>query len=164
MEFGSQAYMQELMQRVNSDPIFHDLKKTGRNATYTLHFEREPENSIERDLLVGFEIIDGKICEVWTGEDRTTKFTDLVFAGKYGVWVDMLRERLSLKNALLERKLVLRGKTNEIYGPTVWMSPGPLFGVSLTAATERIVDMARTIPTEFHGKYVSESLKQQVRE
>jgi hypothetical protein len=163
LEFGTQAYAGTYATcQLGSN--FPRSKENRQKRTYTLHFEREPESSIERDLLVGFEVIDGKICEVWTGEDRTTKFTDLVFAGKYGVWVDLLRERLTLTDALLERKLVLRGETNEIYGPTVWMSPGPLFGVSLTAATERIVDVARTIPTEFHGKYASESLKHQVRE
>lgn len=159
MEFGSQAYMSELMRRVNADPVFMDLKKSGRNATYTLHFEREPDRNVKRDLSVGFEVIDGKISETWTGEDRTTEFTDLVFSGKYGVWVDLLQGRMKLTDALLARKLTLRGETNEIYGPTVWMSPGPLFGVNLTAATERIVEVARTIPTEFHGLYVSESLR-----
>lgn len=157
MEFGSQAYMQELMQRVNKDPIFLDLRKTGRNATYTLHLEREPENGVPEDLRIGFAVVDGKISDIWTGEDRTTQLTDLIFSARYGVWVDLLRDRLRLTDALLGRKLTLRGETNEIYGPTVWMSPGPLFGVSLTAATERIVEVARSIPTEFHGKYASKS-------
>jgi hypothetical protein len=157
LEFGSEAYMQELMKRVNSDPVFLDLRKTGRNATYTLRLEREPENGVRADLTFGFEVVDGKIKEVWTGGNRTTQFTDLVFSGKYGVWVDLLRDRLKITDALLARKLTLRGETDEIYGPTVWMSPGPLFGMSLTAATERIVEIARTIPTEFHGNYASQS-------
>jgi len=158
LEFGSEAYMQELMKRVNSDPVFPDLRKTGRNATYTLRLEREPENGVRADLMFGFEVVDGKIKEVWTGGNRTTQFTDLVFSGKYGVWVDLLRDRLKITDALLARKLTLRGETDEIYGPTVWMSPGPLFGMSLTAATERIVEIARSIPTEFHGKYGSQSV------
>jgi len=159
LEFGSQAYMQELMQRVNSDPVFLDLRKTGRDATYTLHLEREPENGVEADLRIGFAVVDGKISEVWTGEDRATQFTDLIFSGKYGVWVAMLRDRLRFTDALLARKLTLRGETDEIFGPTVWMSPGPLFGMSSTAATERIVELARSIPTEFHGNYGSQSTR-----
>jgi len=151
--------MQELMQRVNSDSIFLEEKKTGRNATYTLHVEREPENGIDNDLKFGFEVLDDRIREVWTGVDRTTQLTDLVFSGKYGVWVDLLSDKLRLSDALLARKLTLRGETDEIYGPTVWMSPGPIFGTSLTAAAERIVEVARTIPTEFHGRYASQSLK-----
>ena len=157
LEFGSEAYVQELMKRVNSDPVFLDLRKTGRNATYTLRLERDPENGVRAGLMFGFEVVDGKIKAVWTGGNRTTQFTDLVFSGKYGVWVDLLRDRLKITDALLARKLTLRGETDEIYGPTVWMSPGPLFGMSLTAATERIVEIARSIPTEFHGKYGSQS-------
>lgn len=52
----------------------------------------------------------------------------------------------------------LRGETNEMYGPTVWMSPEPLFGVELSPAARRIIEVARTIPTEFHGKYLTESI------
>jgi hypothetical protein len=145
--------MQELMKRVNSDSVFLEDKKTGRNATYNVHVEREPENGIESDLRFGFEVIGDRMKEVWSGGERTTELTDLVFSGKYGVWVDLLTGKLALSDALLTRKLVLRGETDEIYGPTVWMSPGPIFGMSLTAAAERIVEVARTIPTEFHGKY-----------
>lgn len=159
LEFGSQGYMQELMRRVNSDPIFPDLRKTGRNATYTLRLEREPENGVKEDFTIGFAVVGGRISEVWAGESRTTPLTDLVFSGRYGVWVDLLRDRLRLGDALLSRKLTLRGETSEIYGPTVWMSPAPLFGVGMTAATERIVQVARRIPTEFHGKYESESIR-----
>ena len=145
--------MQELMKRVNSDRLFVDLRKTDRNATYSLHIEREPENGVEESFTVGFSIIGGKMDEVWTGHDKTTEFTDLVISGKYGVWIDIIRDRLSLTDALLSRKLALRGETSEIYGATVWMSPGPLFGVGVTPATERIIEIARHIPTEFHGKF-----------
>lgn len=143
------------MKRVNSDEQFIDLRKTGRNATYSLHMEREPEKGIAESFKVGFSVIGGRIDEVWTGHDKSTEFTDLVFSGKYSVWVDIIRNRLSLTEALLSRKLNLLGETNEMYGPTVWMSPGPLFGVGVTAATERIIEIARQIPTQFHGKYFS---------
>ena len=159
MEFGSEPYMLELMKRVNSDRVFLEQKKTGRNATYTLHVEREPENDVKNDMTFGFEVIDDRIKEVWSGGDRTTQFTDLVFSGRYSVWVDLLSNKLRLSDALLTRKLILRGETDEIYGPTVWMSPGRIFVMSLTAAAERIVEVARTIPTEFHGKYASQSLR-----
>lgn len=159
LEFASQDYIQELKKRVNSDSMFLDLRKTGRDATYTLRLEREPENGVKEDLTFGFAVVDGRISEVWAGEGRTTPLTDLVFSGTYGVWVDLLLDRLRLTDALLTRKLTLRGETSEIYGPTVWMSPAPLFGVGLTAATERIVQIARSIPTEFHGNYGSESIR-----
>jgi len=82
LEFGSQGYMQELMRRVNSDPVFLDLRKTDRNATYTPRLEPEPENEVKEDLTIGFAVVDGKISEVWSGETRITPLTDLVFSGR----------------------------------------------------------------------------------
>jgi putative sterol carrier protein len=151
--------MQELMSHVNSDKNFSDLRKTGRDATYTLGIEPEPENNIEDSFKVGFSIIGGKMNEVWTEETKTAEFTDLVVSRKYGVWVDMIRNRLRLTNALLSRKLSLGGETNQIFGLTVWMSPERLFAVELTRAAERIIEIARTIPTEFDGSYSSNTIR-----
>jgi len=146
------------MNRLNSDRLFTELRKSGRNATYTLRVEPEPENRVEKALTVGFSVVDGEIGEVWTNERRTTQFTDLVISGKYGVWVDLIRNRTSITDAFLSKKLSLGGETNQIYGPTVWMSPERLFAVALSPAAERIIEIARTIPTEFHGKYAPETV------
>lgn len=151
--------MQELMKRLNSDQLFSSLRKSGRNATYTLHVEPEPENGIEKALIAGFSIVDGKVDDVWTDRNTITQFTDLVISGKYRVWVNLIRNRTNPTEAFLNRELSLGGETSEIYGPTVWMSPEPLFGVKLPPAAGRIIEVARTIPTEFHGKYVAESIR-----
>lgn len=158
VEFCSLGYMEELMKRLNSDQLFMSLRKSGRNATYTLHVEPEPENGIDEPLIAGFSIVRGKVTEVWTDENRTTEFTDLVISGKYNVWVDLIRNRMNAVDAFLSRSLLLKGETDEIFGPTVWMPPGPLFGVELPPAAARIIEVARTIPTEFHGTYVTQSI------
>ncbi len=157
MEFCSEAYMEELMRRVNSDEVYLGLSKTGRDATYTLVVEEEPENEVWDSFTVGFSVVDGKIGEVWTGKPKTTQLMDLVISGKYGTWVEMLRSKLGLTDALLARKLTLAGETNQIFAPSIWMSGGQLFGVGLTAAAERLIEIARAIPTEFHGKYADKN-------
>jgi len=104
--------MEELKKRLNSDEASTRLRKSGRNATYTLQIEREPENGIENALTVGFAVVNGKVTDVWTDKSKLTEMTDLVISGKYGVWVDMIHSRLSLTDAFFSKKLSLRGETD----------------------------------------------------
>lgn len=57
MEFCSLGYMEELMKRLNSDRLFMSLRKSGRNATYTIHVEPEPANGIDEPLIAGFSVV-----------------------------------------------------------------------------------------------------------
>lgn len=103
MEFFSLSYMEELMQRLNSDQLFSGLRKSGRNATYSLHAEPEPESAVEKALIAGFSVVDGNVNQVWVGRNETTQFTDLVISGKYGVWVDLIHNRMILSKRFFPR-------------------------------------------------------------
>jgi len=127
--------MEEVMNRTNADQKYLELAKEEK-ATYTFIIESEPEHGVTASFAIGYSVSDGKMTEVWVGEERKTDFT---ISGKYGVWVSILLGKLGLTKAFLTRKLRVRGDLMKI--------------MKLSKATERWLEILRTLPTEFHGKY-----------
>lgn len=139
MKLASLEYLEEAKKRSNSDPEYLELAK-GDTESYTLVLGEEPDKGVGEQVVVGFDMVDGEMNEVWLGE-RPTDFT---ITGPYGVWVDVLRGKMGPNKAIAMRKL----KTQ-----------GPF--LQLLQRSERIirwVKVLRTIPTEFEGDYAEHNL------
>ncbi|MEM3832420.1 MAG: SCP2 sterol-binding domain-containing protein [Thermoprotei archaeon] len=140
MEFGSLEYLEEVKKRTNSDQKYLELAKE-ENASYTFIIEAEPEKSVNNTIILGYNVEQGKIANIWLGE----KNTDFIISGKYGVWVDILLGNLGVTKAFLTRKLKVRGNLMKL--------------LKLSKATEYWLEILRKIPTEFHGEYSRYNLK-----
>jgi putative sterol carrier protein len=139
MKLASLEYLEEAKKRSNSDPEYLKLAK-GDTESYTLVLQEEPDKGVGEQVVVGFDMVDGEMNEVWLGE-RPTDFT---ISGPYGVWVDVLRGKMGPNKAIAMRKL----KTQ-----------GPF--LQLLQRSDRIirwVKVLRTIPTEFEGDYAEHNL------
>jgi putative sterol carrier protein len=139
MKLASLEYLEEAKKRSNSDPEYLELAK-GDTESYTLVLQEEPDKGVGGQVVVGFDMVDGEMNEVWLGE-RPTDFT---ITGPYGVWVDVLRGKMGPNKAIAMRKL----KTQ-----------GPF--LQLLQRSDRIirwVKVLRTIPTEFEGDYAEHNL------
>jgi hypothetical protein len=139
MKLASLEYLEEAKKRSNSDPEYLKLAK-GDTESYTLVLQEEPDKGVGGQVVVGFDMVDGEMNEVWLGE-RPTDFT---ISGPYGVWVDVLRGKMGPNKAIAMRKL----KTQ-----------GPF--LQLLQRSDRIirwVKVLRTIPTEFEGDYAEHNL------
>jgi len=140
MEFGSKEYLKEIMKRSNADEKYLELTK-GENTSYTFIIQAEPQKGVEKDIVLGYTVEDGVTTDIWLGE-RKTEFT---ISGKYGVWVNILTGKTGVTKAFLTRKLKVRGNLMKI--------------LKLSGATERWLEILRTIPTEFHGEYAKYNIK-----
>jgi len=140
MEFGSKEYLKEVMKRSNADEKYLELTK-GENASYTFVIQAEPRKGVEKDVILGYTVEEGVTTDIWLGE-RKTEFT---ISGNYGVWVNILTGKSGVTKAFLMRKLRVRGSLMKI--------------LKLSAATERWLEILRTIPTEFHGEYAKYNIE-----
>ena len=141
MEFASKEYLKEVMERSNADEKYLELVK-GEDASYTFMIQAEPKKGVEKDIVLGYTVEDGKTTDIWLGERKT----DFVISGKYGVWVDILTGKMGVTRAFLMRKLKVRGNLMKI--------------LKMSKATERWLEVLRTIPTEFHGEYSKYNIKE----
>jgi len=132
-------YLEEAKKRSNSDPEYLELAR-GDTESYTLVLQEEPDRGVGEEIVVGFDIVDGKMNEVWLGE-RPTDFT---IAGPYGVWVDILRGKMAPNKAIAMRKLTTRGPFLQL--------------LQRSNRIIRWVKVLRTIPTEFEGHYAEYDL------
>jgi len=140
MEFAGEEYLKEVMKRSNADEKYLELAK-GENASYTFIIQAEPKKGIEKDIILGYNIEDSVTTDIWP-EERKTEFT---ISGKYGVWVNILIGKMGATRAFLTRKIRIRGSLMNI--------------LKLSGATERWLEILRTIPTEFHGEYAKYNIK-----
>lgn len=139
-KFGSAEYMNEVMKRTNADAEYERLSKE-ETGSFTMILGAESEKGIPASIIVGYREEKGKILEVWQGERQT----DFVLSGPYGVWVDILIGKLGATKAFVMRKLKVRGDFLRI--------------VKGSDATNRWIEVLRTIPTEFDGSYAPMSIK-----
>jgi len=139
-KFGSPEYMNEVMNRTNADPEYQRLGKE-ETGSFTMILDAEPDKGIAQATLIGYREEKGRILEVWQGERQT----DFVLSGPYGVWVDILTGKLGATKAFVMRKLKVRGDFLRI--------------VKGSDATNRWIEVLRTIPTEFEGSYAPKSIK-----
>lgn len=140
MLLGSDEYLQEFKKRLNEDKEYEKLAKSV-NDSYTLYLKEEPKKGITEPLIVGFTVENGKITDVWRGERKT----NFILMAPYGVYVDILTGKLNVNRAFIMRKLKVKGSLPRL--------------LKTSKATERLVEVLRTIPTEFHGDYSKKSIK-----
>jgi len=133
-------YMNEVMRRTNADTEYQRLGKD-ETGSFTMILDGEPGRGIPESIIVGYREEKGRILEVWQGERQT----DFVLSGPYGVWVDILVGKIGATKAFVMRKLKVRGDFLRI--------------VKGSDATNRWIEVLRTIPTEFEGSYGSMSIK-----
>jgi putative sterol carrier protein len=141
MEFASKEYLKEVMERSNVDEKYLELAK-GEDASYTFMIQAEPKKGVEKDIVLGYTVEDGKTNDIWLGERKT----DFAISGKYSVWVNILTGKMGVTRAFLMRKLKVRGNLMKI--------------LKMSKATERWLEVLRTIPTEFHGEYSKYNIKE----
>jgi hypothetical protein len=139
MKLASLEYLEEAKNRSNSDPKYLELAK-GDTESYTLVLQEEPDKGVAERIVVGFDMVDGKMNDVWIGE-RPTDFT---ITGPYGVWVDILRGKMGPTKAIAMRKLKTQGPFLQL--------------LQRSDRVVRWVEVLRTIPTEFEGDYADHSL------
>ncbi len=132
MLLGSDEYLKEVKKRINEDEEYEQLARTVVNS-YTLALQAEPQKGINEDLIVGFTIENGKMTDIWRGDRKT----DFVLSAPYGVFVDILTGKLNVNKAFITRKLRVKGSLPKL--------------LKTSKATERLVEVLRGIPTEFHG-------------
>ncbi|MBU7012613.1 MAG: SCP2 sterol-binding domain-containing protein [Theionarchaea archaeon] len=130
--------MNEAKKRINEDSHYKDLAKTVTDS-YTLIMQAEPDKGISEPLVLGFEIENGTMTDVWRGDRKT----DFILQATYGNFVDILTGNLNITKAFLTRKLKIKGNLARL--------------LKTSKATERFVEVLQSIPTEFEGEYQSRS-------
>jgi putative sterol carrier protein len=126
--------LEEAKKRVNEDATYEELAKSVDDS-YTLVMQAEPAKGVSQSLVIGFKISQGKMTDIWLGDKKT----DFILSAPYGVFVDILKGNLDVTRAFITRKLKIKGSLARL--------------LKTAKATERFVDVLKTIPTEFEGKY-----------
>ncbi len=139
MRFGTLEYAQKMREVLNGDAEHRRLAK-GETDSYLLVLEPEPAKGCAERLIVGYSMEDGEVREVWAGERKAT----FVLSAPYGIWVDIVTGKLGPVAAMTTRRLKIRGNILRL--------------LAGSDSTLRMVDLLRTIPTEFDGAYASVKL------
>ncbi|MFX0090144.1 MAG: SCP2 sterol-binding domain-containing protein [Candidatus Hodarchaeota archaeon] len=139
MLLGCEEYLKEAKKRINEDDTYAELAKNVKDS-YLLVFQPEANKGVQEKLVVGFTIVDGKITDIWTGERQTS----FILSANYGAFVDILTGKLNVNRAFISRKLKVKGSLPRL--------------LKTSKATERLVEVLRTIPTEFVGDYQGKSI------
>ena len=138
MELGSNEYLAKFKERINADDEYEKLAKTVDDS-YTLILQAEPDKGVNETIIVGFEIKDGKMTDLWSGE-RETSF---ILSAPYRVWVDILLGKIGANRAFITRKLKIKGNMPRL--------------LKTAKATDRMVQLLREMPTIFHGEFEEHS-------
>lgn len=133
MKLGSPEYLEEVRNHSNADAEYRRLAK-GESESYTMIMKAEPEKGVPEDVILGEQLKDGEVVEVWQGQ----RDTDFILTAKYGVWVDILRGQLNAVKALSLRRLKVKGSFLKLLK---------------SKSTDRWVEVLMSIPTEFEGEY-----------
>lgn len=138
MLLGSDQYLNEFQKKLNADKEYAELAKAVDDS-YTLVLQAEPEKGVAETIIAGFVIKAGKMTGMWKGE-RETSF---ILSAPYGVWVDILLGKIGANRAFITRKLKIVGNMPRL--------------LKTAKATDKLVELLRTVPTSFHGKYADQS-------
>lgn len=139
MILGSDEYCKEAKKRVNEDAHYEELAKKVDDS-YTLILGAEPGKGVEESVVIGFTILHGKMTDIWRGEKKTS----FILSAPYGVFVDILTGNLDVNRAFITRKLKIKGSLARL--------------LKTAKATERFVEVLRTIPAVFEGEYKERSI------
>ncbi|MFW9800455.1 MAG: SCP2 sterol-binding domain-containing protein [Candidatus Thorarchaeota archaeon] len=138
IELGSDAYLTEFKKKLNDDDAYRTLAAKVADS-YTLVLQAEPDKGVDNTLIVGFEIKEGEMTDIWLGE----KETSYILSARYRVWVDILLGKIGANRAFITRKLKIKGNMPRL--------------LKTAKATDRLVELLRELPTEFHGDYSAHS-------
>ncbi len=136
MRFGTLEYAQKMQEVLNGDAEHRRLAK-GETDSYLLVLEAEPAKGVAERLIVGYAMEDGEVKGVWAAERKTT----FVLSAPYGIWVDIVAGKLGPVAAMTTRRLKIRGNILRL--------------LAGSDSTLRMVELLRTIPTEFDGVYAT---------
>lgn len=142
MQFASLEYAEKMREVLNGDDR-HRQAANGETDSYLLVLDPEPAKGVSERRIVGYSMVDGEVSEVWTGQRKTT----FVLSAPYGVWVSILEGKLGPIAAMTTRRLKIRGNILRL--------------LSGSDSTLRMVELLRTIPTEFEGEYAAIKLAQE---
>ncbi|MFW9976228.1 MAG: SCP2 sterol-binding domain-containing protein [Candidatus Thorarchaeota archaeon] len=138
LELACEEYKDRFKERINNDKEYADLASNVKDS-YTLVLQAEPDKGIKETMIVGFEIKEGKMVDIWSGERETS----YILSAPYRVWVDILVGKIGANRAFITRKLSIKGNMPRL--------------LKTAKATDRLVTLLREIPTEFHGDYATQS-------
>jgi len=136
VKFGSLEYAKKLQEVLNGDAEHRRLAK-GETDSYLFVLEPEPAKGVTERYILGYAMANGEVADVWTGERKTT----FVLSAPYAIWVDILEGKMGPIAAMTTRRLKIRGNILRL--------------LSGSDSTLRMVELLRTIPTEFEGQYAS---------
>ncbi|UCH03704.1 MAG: SCP2 sterol-binding domain-containing protein [Candidatus Thorarchaeota archaeon] len=134
IELGSDEYLASFKENLNTDEDYAKLASSVVDS-YTLVLQAEPDKGVEDTLVVGFEIKEGRMTDIWLGE----KETSFILSAPYRVWVDILIGNIGANRAFITRKLRIKGNMPRL--------------LKTAKATDRLVEILREMPTRFHGEY-----------
>jgi putative sterol carrier protein len=134
IELGSDEYLTDFKKSLNADEDYAKLASSVVDS-YTLVLQAEPDKGVQDTLVVGFEIKEGKMTDIWLGE----KETSFILSAPYRVWVDILIGKIGANRAFITRKLKIKGNMPRL--------------LKTAKATDRLVEILREMPTRFHGEY-----------
>lgn len=134
MELASEEYLSTFKSVLNSDTEYGKLAEKVDDS-YTLVLQAEPESGIEETIIVGFAIKEGKMIDIWRGERETS----YILSAPYRAWVDILLGKIGANRAFITRRLKISGNMPRL--------------LKTAKATDRLVEVLRGVPTEFHGTY-----------
>jgi len=138
MKLASEEYLSAFKSILNEDAEYAKLAENVDDS-YTLVLQAEPDKGVEESITVGFAIKEGKMTDIWRGE-RETSF---ILSAPYKAWVDILLGKIGANRAFITRKLKISGNMPRL--------------LKTAKATDRLVDVLRGVPTEFHGSYSEHS-------
>lgn len=136
--FLSKEYRNTLRDALNEDELYEEAASKINNS-YTLEVLEEESKGIKHSLHIGYTIEKGKMTDVWEGK----KETPFLMSAPYGIWVEIVKGRLNSTKAFMTRKLKVKGSLKEI--------------LRSGKATDRLIKLLQSIPTEFEGSYKEES-------
>ncbi|RJQ08820.1 MAG: hypothetical protein C4551_04590 [Bacillota bacterium] len=139
MRFGTLEYAEKMKEVLNGDAEHRRLAK-GETDSYLMVLDPRPDKGVSERFIVGYATVDGEVTEVWTGERKAT----FVLSAPYGVWVDIVIGKLGPIAAMTTRRLKIRGNLLKL--------------LAGSDSTLRMVELLRTIPTEFDGEYAKHNI------
>ena len=138
IELGSEEYLESFKKSLNEDEDYSKLASSVVDS-YTLVAQAEPDKGVDDTLVVGFEIKEGRMTDIWLGERETS----YILSAPYRVWVDILLGNIGANRAFITRKLKIKGNMPRL--------------LKTAKATDRLVEILREMPTRFHGEYEKQS-------
>lgn len=133
MKAFSPEWCKELRDRMAKDTLYQKKAK-GFDSTYQIVVKADPENGIPTSYSFGYSLPDLK--QMWVGEQRESNYT---MTAPYEVFYQICQGKLDPLVAIASKKARMKGSYLRL--------------LSFSAATRRLIELMREIPTQFEGVY-----------